>query len=84
MHNDIQDLRTMLFDAMRGLKNGTIDTAKAKAISELGQVIVNSAKVEVDHMKKTGSEGSGFLDPKPKDDDLPPGITGRTVHRIKG
>lgn len=81
MANNIDDLRTHLFDAIRELKAGRIDIDKAKAISEIAQVIVNSAKVEVDYAKATGSKGSGFLDKQP---DLPKGITGTTVHRIAG
>ena len=77
----INDLRTHLFDAISDLKSGKIDLEKAKAISDIAQVIVNTAKVEVDHAKVTGSKGSGFLE-QPKE--LPPGITGVTVHRIKG
>lgn len=80
MSNDITDLRTHLFDALKGLKDGSIDIEKAKAISDIAQVIVNSAKVEVDYAKATGSKGSGFLE---KAADLPPGITGVHQHRIK-
>lgn len=85
MSNSINDLRTHLFDALRGLKNGSVDVEKAKAMSEVAQVIINSAKVEVDYIKSSGSKGSGFLDgvsvPAPE---LPHGITGITQHRIKG
>lgn len=83
MANNINDLRTHLFDAIRSLKNGTIDIEKAKAISDIAQVIVNSAKVEVDHAKVTGSKGSGFLE-KSDEEKLPPGITGIRQHRIQG
>lgn len=48
---NVKELRTFLGDIMKGLKDGTIDVEKAKTISELGQVIVNSAKVEVDFLK---------------------------------
>jgi hypothetical protein len=81
MANNINDLRTHLFDALKGLKDGTVDIEKAKAMSDLAQVIVNSAKVEVDYAKATGSKGSGFLEKSPE---LPSGITGVHVHRIKG
>lgn len=80
MANNINDLRAHLFEALKGLKDGTVDIEKAKAMSELAQVIVNSAKVEVDYAKATGSKGSGFLEKQP---DLPAGITGVTVHRMK-
>lgn len=48
---NVKELRNFLGDIMKGLKDGTIDVDKAKTISELGQVIVNSAKVEVDFIK---------------------------------
>lgn len=80
MSNDIDALRSHLFDALKGLKDGTVAIEKAKAISDVAQTIINTAKVEVDYAKATGQKGSTFLDKKP---DLPPGITGVTQHRIK-
>jgi len=80
MSNDIDTLRTHLFGALDGLKAGSMDIDKAKAISDVAQVIINTAKVEVEYAKATGQSGSTFLDKKP---DLPPGITGVTQHRIK-
>jgi hypothetical protein len=84
MSNNIEDLRTILFDTLRGVKNGTIDTEKAKTISEISQVIVNTAKVEVDHAKVTGSKGSGFLEKQEDKPELPNGITGIRQHRLQG
>jgi hypothetical protein len=78
--NNIDALRNHLFDALKGLKDGTIDIEKAKAMSDVAQVIINSAKVEVEYSKATGSKGSGFLE---KEQQLPPGITGTTVHKIR-
>lgn len=83
MSNNIVDLRTHLFDALRGLKNGTVSIEKAKAMSEVSQVIINSAKVEVDYIKSSKAKGSGFLDGGPTPD-LPPGITGIRQHRLEG
>lgn len=80
MSNNISELREHLFDALKGLKAKTMDIETAKAISDISQVIVNSAKVEVDYAKATGSKGSGFLEQAPN---LPPGITGVTQHRIR-
>jgi hypothetical protein len=48
---NIKELREFLGEAMKDLKSGKMDIAKAKTISEIGQVIVNSAKVEVDFIK---------------------------------
>lgn len=81
MSNDIDALRTHLFDALAGLKDGTVAIEKAKAISDVAQTIINTAKVEVDYAKATGQKGSTFLD---KPTGFPAGITGVTQHRIKG
>lgn len=81
MSNDITELRSILFDAMRGLKDGKIDVDKAKAISDIGQVIINSAKVEVDHIKAHGGgKSSQFIEGTPQ---LPAGITAIRQHRIR-
>lgn len=80
MSNNINDLRQHLFDALKGLKDKSVDIETARAISDIAQVIVNTAKVEVDYAKATGSKGSGFLE---KPAELPPGITGITQHRIR-
>ncbi|MES2148631.1 MAG: hypothetical protein V4508_02450 [Pseudomonadota bacterium] len=81
MSDTINDLRTHLFDALKGLKDKSMDIETARAISDISQVIVNSAKVEVDFAKATGAKsGSGFLE---QPSQLPPGITGITQHRIK-
>jgi hypothetical protein len=90
MSSNVNDLRAHLFAALKGLKDGTIDVEKAKAMSEVAQVIINSAKVEVEFAKATGgTSGTGFLpiahdNPVPAQTGLPKGITGVHVHRIKG
>ena len=81
--NNIVDLRAILFETMRKLKDGTINIENAKAVSDIGQVIINSAKVEVDAMRGAGIEGSGFIPGATKDR---PGITrlpGKTIHKCK-
>jgi dihydrodipicolinate synthase/N-acetylneuraminate lyase len=60
MSNDITELRTHLFDTLRGLKDGSMKLETAQAINETAQTIINSAKVEVDHMKVAGG-CSGFI-----------------------
>lgn len=62
--NDINALRDALFDTLRGLrdKEKPLDIERAKAINETAQTIINSAKVEVDFCRVTGtSAGSGFI-----------------------
>lgn len=84
MNNNINDLRTHLFDALRGLKNKSMDIATAKAVSDISQVIVNTAKVEVEYMRASGAKTSGFLSGDETTSGLPSGITGIRQHRIEG
>lgn len=74
MSKTITDLRDHLFAALDGLAAGTMEIDKAKAISDVAQTIINTAKVEVEHIRVAGGRSSGFIP-----DDTP----GRTVHRIK-
>jgi hypothetical protein len=78
----IQDLRELLFDTIQGVKNGSVDIDKAKVIGDLSQVMVNTAKVEVDFIRATDGEQSGFLS-APEAESLPAGITGITQHRLR-
>jgi hypothetical protein len=78
---NIDDLRELLFATIEGVKSGSIDVDRAKMIGDLSQVMVNSAKVEVEYAKATGQKGSGFLE---KAEELPPGITGVRQHRMVG
>ncbi len=63
MKNKIEDLRNHLFVALEGLadKDNPLELDRAKAISEVAQTIVATAKVEVDYLRVTGSLGSGFI-----------------------
>ncbi len=89
----ISDLRSHLFSALRGLsdKQNPLDIERAKAIADVAQVVVNSARVEVEHMKLAGGKGSGFI-PEITVPGLPDGVTvvdkkpGVTVtrHQLKG
>lgn len=61
--NKIDDLRNHLFDTMERLldPDDPMDIDRAEAVGKVAQVIVNSAKVEVDFMKHTGHGGSSFM-----------------------
>jgi hypothetical protein len=83
MNNDITTLRQHLFDALQGVKDGSLDLDKARAINDLGKTITDTAKVEVDYLRATGGGESAFIDTAVGNDNLPVGITGRTVHRLK-
>lgn len=65
MKNKISDLRDHLFEALERLKDPDCDLdkeiQKAKAIKEVGSVIIESAKVEVDFINAVGGSGTGFI-----------------------
>ncbi|MBB1161508.1 hypothetical protein [Aquariibacter albus] len=87
--NTLEGLRGDLFITLRELRAGKIDLDTAKAVNEVARTLIESAKVEVDAIKVTGGRESGFLGGgtcggAAPEDGLPPGITGRTVHRLKG
>lgn len=82
--NNIETLRDHLFDTLAALKDkeNPMDIDRAKVVSEVAQVIINSAKVEVEYAKATGADASsGFLEKA--QEALPDGITGRTVHKLR-
>ncbi len=82
MSQDLTTLREHLFAALQGVKDGTLDLEKARSINEIGKTLVDTAKVEVDYLRATGGGESTFIDAGVAN--LPEGITGRTVHRLKG
>lgn len=64
MKNKIQDLRDHLFATLEALqdKEAPMELARAKAIAEVAQTLINSAKVEVQFLEATGeSTDTGFL-----------------------
>ncbi|WP_175725468.1 hypothetical protein [Burkholderia ambifaria] len=72
---NIEMLRKHLFATLEAL-NGQekpMEIDRAKAIAEVAQVIINSAKVEVEHLKVAGGKGTGFIN-----------ATGSTTHRLGG
>ena len=78
--NKISDLRDHLFATIEALNDAEkpMDLDRAKTIAEVAQVIVNSAKVEVDFIKTvSAAEDTGFMgieyEPPEK----------RIVHKIK-
>ena len=70
--NDINALRDELFATIRALRdpNNPMDIARAKAVADVSQTIINSAKVEVDMINAIGArriEPSGFIGNRPRD-----------------
>jgi hypothetical protein len=72
MKNKISDLRDHLFETLERLKDDSLDleqeVTRAKAIREVGAVLIESAKVEVDFINAVGGNGTGFI---PQDKLLP-------------
>ncbi len=85
MTRNINDLREILFDTLQGVKNGSVNVDSARAISDLSQNIINTAKVEIDYLKAGGNVTSEFIEIKNGDPELsgPQPVVTR-VHRLKG
>ena len=88
---NINDLRTTLFETIQDVRSGKIDKDHAKLVVDIGQVLVNTAKVEVDFIKATGeTNGTGFVaitnetEVIENTNKLPDGITRIIRHRITG
>lgn len=73
--NKIEDLRNIVFAALERLDDDATmedpitlekEIKRAAAIADLAQVIVNSAKVEVDFIKATEKDGTGFINDEQK------------------
>ena len=61
---NVSDLRSVLFDTLDALRDPDkpMEIDRAKAVVEVAQAIINSAKVEVDFAKATGrTTGGGFI-----------------------
>ena len=74
MKNKLSDLRNHLFATLESLTEAHGDSLKmpieierAKAVSEVAQTIINSAKLELQYLELAGGENlkSEFLDTKP-------------------
>lgn len=67
MRNKIDDLRNHLFATIEGLldEHKPMDIERAKAVADVAQTIINSAKVEVQYLTQVGaSYDTGFMVPK--------------------
>lgn len=52
--NTMDDLRSELFLTLASLRKGETDVATAKAIAEISQAVINTAKAEADFARATG------------------------------
>lgn len=60
--NKMTDVRDLLIESMERLRDGDMEPNQAKQMASLGKVLIDSAKVEIDFIDKTGSlGGSGFI-----------------------
>jgi hypothetical protein len=61
MKNRMTDLRNHLFETLEALKDKDhpMDIERAKAVSDVAQTLINSAKVELQFLEATGSLGTG-------------------------
>lgn len=95
--NHISTVRQHLIDQLAALRKADgpdavrLEIDRAKGISDVAQVIVNSAKVEVEYLQKTGQTSTPFLEVPPdapyittKTEGLPNGISSITQHRLAG
>lgn len=64
MKNNIEDLRNHLFATIEGLldEEKPLDIERAKAVAQVSQQLIETAKVEVKMLEVTGAiKGTGFL-----------------------
>jgi hypothetical protein len=87
--NNIDTLRTHLFATLSALqdKDAPMDIERAKAVSDVCQTIINTAKIEVEYAKATGRKGSTFLNDNENygfdgKQPLPKGYLGVTRHTL--
>ena len=62
----MDDLRSVIFDTIDDVRKSKIDAATARAISDLAQNVINSAKAEADYARATGQVvRSGLISTEP-------------------
>lgn len=64
MQNRIEDLRNHLFATLEGLRDEEkpMDIDRAKAVAQVAQTIIESAKVEAEYVKRGHSLKSKFVE----------------------
>ena len=56
-------LQDILMQSIKDVRRGAMDASKAKAVNEIAQTLINSAKVEVEFMRATKRSESRFFQP---------------------
>lgn len=87
--NNIDELRSHLFDTLRGLKDGSVSVECAQAVSLVGKTIIDTAKVEIEFTKASGETvESKFLEQSSEStqriESDQNGITSIIRHRLVG
>lgn len=97
--NHISTLRRHLLDQVKALRAAGAEDVqreidRSKAVAELAQAVVATAKVEVDYLKATNQTSTPFLEAPPDQPYLPEaagtqglprnGITSVVRHRLQG
>lgn len=68
----MDDLRSVIFETIDDVRQSKIDAATARAISDLAQNVINSAKAEADYARATGQVvRSGLISTEPAAPPLP-------------
>lgn len=92
MSKNIEDLRETLFAVLQGVKDGTLDIERARAVNDIARTLCDTARVEVAYINATGSGETTFLAagadkrlPAPTQDAAANnGIVGITRHVLRG
>lgn len=88
MKNKIDDLRNHLFAALEGLsdREKPMEIDRALAIAEVAQVVINSAKVEVEFLKlhNTPVKSTDFIPVAPVEPVPPRNRIGNGAHAGNG
>lgn len=83
--DDITTLRAHLFETLRAVRAGSVELDKARAINEISKTIIETGKLEVDHIRATDGDAKSSFIARPDDSAaLPNGITGIVRHRLEG
>lgn len=59
----MSSLQDILMQSIQDVRSGAMDASKAKAVNEIAQTLINSAKVEVEFMRATKRSESRFFLP---------------------
>ncbi len=63
MSNTIDDLRTVLFDTIKRVREKRMSCEEARAINDLSQTVINTAKAEIEFLRLSDERRSGFFRP---------------------